>query len=198
MLNEKVVALLNGFFEGEEIESVEIIDDNEIEVNGERFLVFTDDESDDCFEDRQRELLEDLGLDSFSPSFKDWIFDNCIDEDYFHNMMNDSHEAYLDDIENEVSYTHDNRLEEELEDNNCVDRDSYLEILNNNYDSAIDWYRDNFGDEAFAEYVKNNSYIIDEDKIIEEIKSLDGRGSTIASYDGEEIELSNDYYAYRI
>ena len=198
MLNEKVVALLNGVFEGEEIESIEIVSNNEIEVNGKDFLVLTDNEADNHFEDIQRELLEDLGLEAFSPSFLDWILDNCIDEGYFYDMMNESNEAYLDYIENEGSYTHDNRLEEELEGNNCVDRDAYLEILNNNYDSAIDWYRDNFGDEVFTEYVKNNPFVIDEDKIIEEVKSLDGRGSTISCYEGDEIDLDYDYYAYRI
>ena len=197
MENEKVTALLNGVFEGENIDSIEIVDENTIEVNGQTYLVLDDEEADNYYYDYQKGLIDDLGLDGFNDYFKDWIIDNCIDEDHFFNIMNECNEFYLDDIENEGSLTHDNRLEEEMEENGCADRDEYLKLLNNNYDSAVDWYRDNFGDNMLTDYIKEHDYLIDWDEVIEECKSVDGRG-TISDYDGCEIELEDWYFAYRI
>ena len=197
MENEKVTALLNGVFEGENIDSIEIVDENTIEVNGQTYLVLDDEEADNYYYDYQKGLIDDLGLDGFNDYFKDWIIDNCIDEEHFFNIMNECNEFYLDDIENEGSLTHDNRLEEEIEENGCKDRDEYLELLNNNYDNAIDWYRDNFGDNMLTDYIKEHEYLIDWDEVIEECKSVDGRG-TISDYDGCEIELEDWYFAYRI
>ena len=111
--------------------------------------------------------------------------------------MNESNEFYLDDIENESSLTHDNRLEEEIENHNCSTREEYLALLNSNYDNAVEWYRDNFGNKEFKEYIKENTHLIDWDSVIEECKNIDGRG-IIANYDGCEIELENGYFAYRI
>ena len=134
MENEKVTALLNGVFEGENIDSIEIVDENTIEVNGQTYLVLDDEEADNYYYDYQKGLIEDLGIDGFNDYFKDWIIDNCIDEDHFFNIMNESNEFYLDDIENEGSLTHDNRLEEEMEENGCADRDEYLKLLNNYFE----------------------------------------------------------------
>ena len=197
MENEKVTALLTEVFEGENIDSIEIVDENTIEVNGQTYLVLDDEEADNYYYDYQKGLIDDLGLDGFNDYFKDWIIDNCIDEEHFFNMMNECNEFYLDDIENEGSLTHDNRLEEEMEENGCADRDEYLELLNNNYDSAVEWYRDNFGDNMLSDYIKEHEYLIDWDTVIEECKSVDGRG-IISDYDGCEIELEDWFFAYRI
>ena len=197
MENEKVTALLTEVVEGENIDSIEIANDARIKVNGQTYLVLDDEEADNYYYDYQKGLIDDLGLDGFNDYFKDWIINNCIDEDHFFNIMNECNEFYLDDIENEESLTHDNRLEEEIEENGCKDRDGYLELLNNNYDSAVDWYRDNFGDNMLTDYIKEHEYLIDWDTVIEECKSVDGRG-IISDYDGCEIELEDWYFAYRI
>lgn len=198
MINEKVVALLNEVFAGESIDSIEFLDDNTIEVNGQTFLVLDDSEADEYYNDYQRELIYEIGFEGFNDSFKDWIIDNCIDEQHFFDIMNESNECYLDDIEVECSNTgeYDNRLEEEIAENGYSDREEYLDLLNSNYENAIEWYRFNFGNEQFTDYIKDNDYVIDWDKVIEECKSVDGRG-TLSSYDGEEIELQDGYFAYR-
>lgn len=197
IINEKVTALLNEVFKGKCIDSIKIANDNTIEVNGQTYLVLDDEEADNYYYNYQMEFIDDVGLEGFSNYFKNWIIDNCIDEEYFFNIMNECNEFYLDDIESENSLTHDNRLEEEIEESGCTDRDEYLEFLNNNYDSAVDWYRDNFGDDMLTEYIKEHENLIDWDKVIEECKSIDGRG-IISSYDGCEIELDDWYFAYRI
>ena len=197
MENEKVTALLTEVFEGENIDSIEIANDARIKVNGQTYLVLDDEEADNYYYDYQNELIGDLGLDAFIGYFQDIIIDNCIDEEHFFNMMNECNETYLDDIENEGSLTHDNRLEEEIEENGCKDRDEYLELLNNEYDNAINWYIYNFGEDLFKNYIKEHDYLIDWDEVIEECKDIDGRG-IMSSYDGYEIELNDGYFAYRI
>ena len=53
------------------------------------------------------------------------------------------------------------------------------------------------GDEdSFWNYI--DPYGIDRDKIIEEAISWDGVPHFLSYYDGEEIELPNGYYAYRL
>lgn len=36
------------------------------------------------------------------------------------------------------------------------------------------------------------------DEFVQDAMDADGRGHFVANYDGEEIELENDYYAYRV
>ena len=48
-----------------------------------------------------------------------------------------------------------------------------------------------------TDYIKEHEYLIDWDTVIEECKSVDGRG-IISDYDGCEIELEDWYFAYRI
>ena len=198
MLNEKIIALLMEI--GGEIENINIISDNEIEVDGFTYLVLDDDESDDYYYDLQRQLIDDMGLEGFTESFQNWIINNCIDIQDFDEMLEESNRIYIDDIRGEdaSSDNFENRLEEEMEENGCISEDEFLEYLNEQWDNSIDWYRENFGDNELSNYIKNNSYLIKWDKVIEECKSIDGRGHMISSYDGEEIELEDGYYAYRI
>ena len=76
MLNEKVVALLK--YLGEEVESIEIIGDDEIEVNGERYSVFTDEVADEEFYVSQENLFNDLGLEAYSEYFQEEIINYCL------------------------------------------------------------------------------------------------------------------------
>ena len=60
--------------------------------------------------------------------------------------------------------------------------------------------------EALAEGYENSNEAImalinnagSMDDFVQECIDADGRGHFVANYDGEEIELENDYYAYRV
>ena len=60
--------------------------------------------------------------------------------------------------------------------------------------------------EALAEGYENSNEAImalinnagSMDEFVQECIDADGRGHFVANYDGEEIELQNDYYAYRV
>jgi len=83
--------------------------------------------------------------------------------------------------------------------------DEYIEILNNQYDSAIEWYREHFGDETLSEIVKSHDLLYN-DRIAKWVvdHGYTNRGNELASYDGQEWEVSfefdgtkYDYFIYQ-
>ena len=66
-------------------------------------------------------------------------------------------------------------------------------------EDAVEWYKMNFGDESFRDVVKEHN-LLDIDAILEEVKRNDGRGPSLAAYDGAENETEYNgtwYYIYR-
>ena len=195
MLGEELSDLINnGSFSIDEDRSI-------IEVNGAEYMVLTDEEADESFYNYEMELLEDLGIEGLSDSFKSWVYNNAIDSDYFEECIRETYEDYADDIEYEESYSDfENRLQEEMNDWGANDKEEFIDKLTESaideYGGAIHYCIDNYGEEWFNRVLRNNSYLIDYDSIIEEIERWDGRG-IIATYDFEEKETDN-YYVYRI
>lgn len=70
---------------------------------------------------------------------------------------------------------------------------------NSGYSYASQWYMDNFGEEAFNEFVKRNN-AIDVDELAEYIVSNDGVENSLARCDGRENTFEFDgtmYYIYK-
>ncbi len=205
----------------EEKEDIEV-DDETLTYDSEEYLVLTDSEADDWFERYQRDLWDDLGIQSFSESFQDWIINNALDKSWFEDTMNESNKFYCEDIADERSREFDNRLVEECYERGLIDDDDFeededgdvdheqckkdnddlielmVEDMNNDYDDPVEWYKDNFGEEDLSKVAIENN-LVDLDEVIEEVKSLDGRGC-LAGWDGKEnSEKVNGewFYIYR-
>ena len=73
--------------------------------------------------------------------------------------------------------------------------DEFLEYLCDQEDS-VEYFKFNFGNDEYNRIIKDND-LIDWDSVIQWVKDMDGRG-IMASYDGIEMELENNLYAYRI
>ena len=189
---ERVIALFNELNE-EEIEEIMINGYDEIEVDGATYKVLTDDEAEEKFKSYQENLFDDMGLNGYSESFQAWIKENALDKDYFDDIVRESMEMYIED----VKYEDEERLLEEIKDAEVETEEEYLEYLIDEAGDSIEYIKWNFGSDYLDEILQNNPWLIDLDTVIEEIKSWDGRGC-IAYYDGEELELDNDYFAYRI
>lgn len=189
---DKIIALFNEL-NVEEIEEITINSEDEIEVDGATYKILTDDEAEEEFASYQKDLFDDMGLSGFFISFQTWIKENALDKDYFDDFVRKSMEMYIED----VKYEGEERLAEEMEDADVETEEEYLEYLIDNAGDSIEYFEDNFGGDYLDEILQNNPWLIDLDKVIEEIKSWDGRGC-LAYYDGEELELDNDYFAYRI
>lgn len=189
---DKIIALFNEL-NVEEIEEIMINGYDEIEVDGATYKILTDDEAEEEFKSYQENLFDDMGLSGFSTSFQTWIKENALDKSYFDDVVRESMEMYIEDIK----YDGEDRLQEEMKDADVETEEEYLEYLIDNAGDSIEYIVDNFGEYYLDDILKNNPWLIDLDKVIEEIKSWDGRGC-IAYYDGEELELDNDYFAYRV
>ena len=202
----------------------------------------TDDEADEFFNESQEQLWDDMGFDSFTKSFKQWIIDNALemsstderlligDIAEWVNESPDSYEGFFDSegitdkIKEELKKSRDfeNYIKDEYEDEE-YDIDDIVEDMDFNelyekYEEYVGYmtdynyevaqaYFDDF-DSPWDFFKKmgydnpNNTSVlsVDTEKVFEEIKDEDGRGGTLASYDGEEVEHSYDgvdWFIYR-
>jgi len=118
--------------------------------------------------------VDDLGLEAFTPSFKEWILNNAIDED-----------AINDVIDREIDYY------ETIEDD--PDMLEFLRGLDS-FDDKVSYVNDLYADD-FSVWAID---FIDLDKVADEAISEDGVAHFIAFYDGDEIDLAGDLKAYRL
>ena len=191
MLNEKIISLLN--YLTREVDDITIIDEDTIEIDGATYKILTDEEAEEEFKSYQENLFDDVGLSGYFESFQTWIKENALDKDYFDDIVREDYENYIEDIK----YDGEDRLLEEMKNVDVETEEEYLEYLIDNAGDSIEYVTDNFGSDYLDEILQNNPWLIDLDKVIEEIKSWDGR-RCLAYYDDEELELDNDYFAYRI
>ena len=146
--------------------------DNMYEVGNEEYWVLTEDEAKEQAKAGILDLVDDMGLQSFSPNFQDEIIDNYVDEDFIMNALDD-----------EIDYYRTQEDDEETAE--------MLEEMD--FAEAFNYFRDMFDKQDFYNWVKDH---IDWDAVADEVIRIDGPENTLATYDGEEIQLDN-YYAYR-
>lgn len=176
----------------------------EFETDEGDYLVVDESEARELAEEDIRNLFDELGLDSFTPDFRDWIIMNALDTDWFEDAVKESYENYVENIEYE-----EGRLEEELLDagiiteediENGYDEDDakerYVDYLVDGAGDPVDYCGDNFGWDWVSEVATQHN-LFDLDKFVEECIYQDGVAHFIARYDGNEIELDNGLYAYR-
>lgn len=195
-MNKKLRGLLLQVevMEGSEIK---VLNDNTFEVDGAEYLVLTEDEREKEFYNYQKNLIDDMGLESFSEWAQDYIINNFVDDEWFMEAMRESFEYYISDINEEPADNEEfeNRLKEEIFESGCKDEEDYLNYLCD-LESPIEWFLSNFGQNEFNIIVKENN-LINWDDVINWVAREDGYGC-LAAYDGEELELQDDLYAYRI
>lgn len=194
--------LLNeGELNEDEVEDLEIDvldEDGLIQVGSKEYWVLDDVEAQDKAVEETLALIEEMGIDSFSESFQQWILDNAVKSDWFKDALHESMEFYADDIVNEGSSSDEfeNRLEEEMADAGVDNEEDFIEYLVENAGDPVQYFRNEFGEEEFNETVREHD-LIDWDAVAEEAVSTDGPANSLASYDGKERDLGNGLLAYR-
>ena len=183
----------------------------ETEYDGEYF-VGDHDEAEELARDYIESLVNEEGVGVFTPDFQDWIVNNACKTSWFEDACKESYDNYAYDIQSEEDEEYGTRLaaecvenelisEEDFEDGQYVGDEDLAELLSqylfDQVDDCVEWFRDNFGEREFDEFVVENN-LLDVDHIVNECILLDGIAHFVASYDGEEIELDNDLYAYRV
>lgn len=192
-------------FLGCDVSEVSCIDRYEFDApNGESYYVVDEQEAEQLAKEDIENLFDDLGLESFTEYFRDWIIENALDKDWFEECVRESTESYVDDIEYE-----DGRLQEELLDRGIITeediesgydvedaKERYVELLMEDIDDYVEYCGFNFGWKWVSEVAEREN-LIDMGVVVEQCIYEDGVAHFIARYDGEEHDLGNGLFAYR-
>lgn len=178
--------------------------------DGEEYLVVTEEEAYEAAKDDIINFIDDLGIGGFTPGFQDWILENAVDTDFLYDYAREDYDNYVYDIEDEPDDEYGTRLaaecvenglvsEEDFEDGEYVGDEDLGELLVtylvDQVDDYREWFVSNFGKDELNRVLQDAN--LDYDAIVDECISWDGIAHFIARYDGEEIELENDLFAYR-
>ena len=190
MLNK--IKAINNY--GAEVKDIEKIEDNIFTINnGEEYYVLTDEEAQEIYVDLQIDLINEFGLEGFTEYAQQYIIDNCLNIDWFNDVMIESNENYVYDLEEED-------LQELLDDYHVETAEDLIYEFNSQYENGYQWYKETFGTEDI-QYLIDKHDLLNIGAVIEFCQEVDGRGHIIASYDGieDEIEIDNTtYYIYRL
>lgn len=185
--------------------------DDVYEYDDKEYLVVDKNEALDYVYDDIQSLMDDIGLDAFTPDFREWIVENCIESNYFDNWVVEDLEQLAEEYDMEGTladecWSNGYISDEDIDDNGeyigdgdlqKIYVDGRLEDINNSLQTSLDYVADNFGWEIIEETVKNNLDSLDMDAIVKECIELDGIAHFLAGYDGKEIDLGDGYFAYR-
>jgi hypothetical protein len=166
----------------------------EVEVGNETWIIMSDQEADEFAEENVINTFEEMGEEGFTVEWKDFV----LNEGDFDTSLQETVDNYIENIREEVSddpTTFSNRLDEEMVAHNVASEEEFADQLREDWlgdSTPIEWYIKEFGSEAFKEFAQ-----VDTTKLAKYVIESDGRGSVIAGYDGDEVELGKDYYAYR-
>ena len=162
------------------------------------YIVLTEEEAYDAAKESIRNLIEDLGLESFSKSCQEWILDTCVDKEWFDEYLEEYYLDYINDIRDvkAIYEEYETRLDEEMDEAGVNTEEEFLYYLIEDAGNSIDWYIDCFGYEEFK-YICEECDLIDWDSVIEEVITEDGIAHSIATYDGNEYAIG-EYFIYRL
>ena len=150
------------------------------------------------FEEAYREMeesyVEDIENEG-SSGFKNRL----IEEMYAANILtDDDFNEYKDDGDRE-EYEGNVDLESLKDDVDLEEKkEEYVDYLLNNISDFREEFIDEFGIDEVLRLVKEGYATLDTSAIVDEVIRWDGRGPSLAQYDGEERELDNDLFAYRV
>lgn len=198
-----------------------------VEEDSAEYMVLTDDEADIATREDIESLMYDMGASSFTDWYSDWIIENAIidEEDLIDDIYREDLDSQLaeltdepsDEFENkkiellyEEGYLSDKDFEEdeenfqplkilsiderelaEIEDKYIVDHLANIGIWD-----VVELFG---GKEEFFDWLKSRDFRdLDLDAIVTQSIKLDSRGHFLASYDGDELELDDDLFGYRI
>ena len=167
---------LSQYFGGEEYKPTDWDEDVFTNAAGEEYYVATPEEARERAKEEVRSFIEDQGIQGFSDQFKDWILSDGLNP----NFLKNSKDEYIESFREEGNEDAAQWLE-------GMDDEQFLDTLR--YELIGD-------DDSFWNYI--DPYGIDRDRIIEEAIDWDGVAHFLAYYDGDEIELPNGLYAYRL
>ena len=195
-----------------------------VEDDGRRYIVADYEIAEELAKEYVKEEFEENGLDAFSPNFAKYICNNFYDRDFVESKVKEDIDNY---VEYSHDYKTSNErfeslFEEECYNRNVLDKEDFEEdedgtwILKDKSDANIDeleyqledvifsnisehyeYLCNTIGEEAVRDLlVENNAF--DEEAIAKETVNTYGIALFLASYDGDELDLGDGLFAYRI
>ena len=180
--------------------------------DGEEYFVVTEEEAYDLAKEDIENTIDDLGIDAFAPDFQDWIMNNAVDTSFLEDFVKEDYQNYASDIEYESDPEYGTRLAAECVEHGLISEDEFengeytgdedlvellSEFLFEDVSDYKEWFDFNFGKGELTKILQNNGWALDTDAIVDECISWDGVAHFISFYDGKEIELEDDLFAYR-
>lgn len=208
-----------------DIEDVEQLDDHRFSVGVHEYWVGTEEEAREAAVDYAYQALEEMGLEALSDSYREYVLndDRFFDYDTVRGWMEESNRAYAEDIENESDMEFGNRLISEMYDCEVLtdadfeeDEDGYVDHLTlkpeveskfynkidefvaylGEQEDPVEWLQSMYSSSDLLRVVEDNN-LLDVQAVAEDCVDTDGVAHFLASYDGNEIELRDDLFAYK-
>ena len=211
-------------FDKEVYDDLEEAVDNEIgtrfgeyQADGGSYKVYNgEDEAIDAAVESLNDLFDDIGVFGLSNMATSWAIDNALESAWFEEARDEDNDNYASDIRTENSSDSDlylNRLHEEMVEAGIMDEmdedsdeqkidseidenlEKFFEYRNSDYNSAIEWFKEYFGEEELSSVAKRNN-LVDTDAVAHFIIDTDGLGPVLSGYDGNEYE-QDGYLIFR-
>ena len=164
----------------------------------EEWLVYeTEQEAEDAAVEQVKNLLDSEGISFLNWKYMSEDISDFVDIDWFETTKRESYEQYVEEIRDEWEDDEKTRLDVEMENAGCETEEDFIDYLCNSWPDSIEWFRSNFGNADLDSVAINHPEVVDIDKLAQYVVDTDGAANTLASYDGEEVELYN-CYAYRV
>ena len=164
----------------------------------EEWLVYeTEQEAEDAAVEQVKNLLDSEGISFLNWKYMSEDISDFVDIDWFETTKRESYEQYVEEIRDEWEDDEKTRLDVEMENAGCETEEDFIDYLCNSWPDSIEWFRSNFGNAELDYVAINHPEVVDIDKLAQYVVDTDGAANTLASYDGEEVELYN-CYAYRV
>lgn len=145
---------------------------------GEEYAVFASySDAYDSAVDWNLELIQEGSLPNLD-------IENFIDNGFISQIADEEYDYYLNE------YLDDGMDEEEAEE----EAESIRERIESDF---VGYMRDLYSEKEFEKFLVDHN-ALDERAMAEECVDIDGIAHALASYDGDEIDLGDDFYAYRI
>lgn len=195
-----------------------------VEDDNSEYIVADRDVSLNLAKEQIEEDFEDDGLDAFEPEFAEYACDNFYDIDVVEQETMDYIDNYVADLHNKdaLDGKFENRFEEECYEYNVLSDDDFKEnedgvlILKDKSDENMEELTYELKEAIFFNIGDHYKYLctmlgkekvrdilvehdgLDEEKIAEEVVSVDGPDWILATHDREELDLGDGLFAYRI
>ena len=180
------------------LEDISVIGDY-FEVDGLEYLVATYDEAEKIALEDVKRSFEEMGFEACSEDFKEQMIDYMLDEEKLENLMKEEISSYVDSMdEEEIINSLESYVDDPEEIPEYLRNETLVEKMTEDraQDPVNYWFKEYMDDEEFEKFVQKND-LVDWDKAASEVVRLDGMANTLATYDGEEIDLDNNLLAFR-